>query len=359
MSCFHRKWNIHGRYLHTILSDDDIPETVKYKNRHFMYQHSETGKFHTKYGYFTDLTDEQRDQYVLTEIIFDFAQIEKDVLESRYTPRSTLDLRRLEYHEFVVRKNMGFNVWKLHILDCKTFTFKPIDYYDEQFEILCDYHVPNTALCAKEIIDTSLAESLLSTLIPNKNKILEFRQLCYRIFVEPQAETRIFYDYYRDTYHLTILLNNIFYQLYGKPSLESRDYFTKNKVWKTKKTANIRYAVVRENQHYSIDKMMHEFKNMGIRNIVVCVRNPKQNIYQEMPFLRLVEANCKKIKKQFNVTGLCPCAECMKIKKRFDEFDGEIQQSIKDGNVHPNVGVFYLMPEMMFINFFKYVVTKV
>lgn len=294
--CWHRLYNQNNKryfknekYLFNSLSNIDYYDLLYYNWKHYGYINIKDGSVISAFDYFIKLQflPDLDEEYELIEIIFDYDAIEKDIVETKYSKYCAT--RDLLYCEFPMKIKNPSNVIK--ILNCETGEMYNMDYYDKKDEILYKYTLPIHIFHTRPISNTKVVDKLMSAISIHQDKIAEYKDFCRNIFVEPNTgDTKIFFDCCGKYNYFAYWLIEAVLALTSKIVLTSDDYFIR--LIKIKSKYCNRLAIIKKNDELSdisLSRMIKEFENIGIKNIMICHRDKNHNIYNEDSFVAYYE----------------------------------------------------------------------
>ena len=225
---------------------------------------------------------ETLERYITKELIFTDTNIEynfhfNNLLQNIVTKCYVKNPKyyELQYNEFIVSYSN-----KKYILDALSYTFINIDTITNQ--IIIDTKSILRPINIDTTIDTFIVDDILNSLIIYPEKIIEFKKLCYTIFVKSSDSINIFYDYCsQEEYLLSGWLCDLLYTLLGdKYILHSYNHYENiDESIQLIKLIKPRCVFITMHKHFSIDKMIDEFIILGITNIIIKNNDNTQNIY--------------------------------------------------------------------------------
>jgi hypothetical protein len=138
------------------------------------------------------------------------------------------------------------------------------------------------------------------------DKILEYKKICYNIFVNESKDIHIFYDYNnynRNNFSglLTAYISDLYYSIFGYSCLYSDQYYDNKKIKITNKP---RLGVIYKNNKYSIEKQINDYKNIGITNIIISIKDDNKCIYNNNNYLELLDEINNIVKKSNKITHI-------------------------------------------------------
>ena len=200
----------------------------------------------------------------------------------------------LKYHEYMVPSNStNNNSFGYKLLNTISFEFHDIDVLNNK--IITGDDSGSGILQIRDNIDTDIVDSILDSLIINKNKLKKFRNICYNIMVQ-QSDTMIFYDYSDGWNLLTNWLQNLMRIISSdKYYLYSSHYYDNIKNYKKEiKQGIYRCVIITPHNKFTLKKMVSDFQKLGMQNIFVSWKHESKNIYDVSNFKNFLQ-NKKKL----------------------------------------------------------------
>ena len=217
---------------------------------------------------------------------YDFSSIHEDILTNCYFKKSDLikyDIfYNLKYHEYLVTcESNGY-----FLFNSLNFTFKQIDDEITNNKILQLKDSSVRGLYIKNIVDISIVNDILNSLINTETK-RRYKQLTYSLLVEQNEKQIIFYDY--NECLLTSWLKDLLFALKGEEF-----YMSSCEYYETKRDIdNHRCIMIYKDQKLSIKKQIEYFCKLGFRNIIVCQEDNMNNMYNIVNFKKYFQDNKK------------------------------------------------------------------
>ena len=233
------------------------------------------------------------------ELEYNWKKIINDISNNCYVKQ--LKKYVLKYHEYIIvsksTKNNSQIVYKL--LDTIDFKFHNIDILGNK--IITGKCCGNRILNIYKNINTNIVDMILNSLIINTVELKKFKILCYNVIVK-QLEPIIFYDYSDKWGLLTTWLGDILYTISSENYyLNSDDYYNNiDNCQKKIKNGIYRYVIIKPHPKNDIKKMIDDFKNLEIKNIIVVCKDKTKNIYDIDRFKNFLKNNKKLILSKIN-----------------------------------------------------------
>ena len=240
----------------------------------------------------TDITNPDYNKiYKNINIEFNYNKIIDDICKKCYN--KNIQFYNFKYNEYLIY-NHDTNY---HILDTINLTYTGIDCYNT----IILYHNATTVFHINnfETINTNIVNDILKTLIIDNNILIKYKRLCYNIIVE-QREQIIFYDYYSDRHLLSTWLNDMLYAIssridnyYDNNYIKyhyDKDYIKIIKKYKPR-VVFINYYNQPTFTDKQIKKIIIELGNLGIKNIIICEKNYKKNMYNHSQYIEYIVNN--------------------------------------------------------------------
>jgi hypothetical protein len=139
-------------------------------------------------------------------------------------------------------------------------------------------------------IDTNIVNIILNKIIKKKyyKKILEYKKICYNVFVNQSTDITIFYDNNNTKYYglFTYWLSNAYERICGYSCLTDSNYLEYNKI--------ARFGVISSSTNDHI-KLINEYKKLGIKNIIVCTNDTNTMYNNEQESLLYCKKTCNNL----------------------------------------------------------------
>ena len=260
----------------------------------YQYKHKITGEIinWNAYREITTIDEEnyisigKNEMYKFLDVEYDVDKIQEDILKVCYIKK--YDDYELKYNEYVISNNRGYGV-EYFVFNSFTFTFIIVDEIIGN-KILTNKDSGQRRLYIKNIIDISMVDDILNSLISNETK-RQYKKLAYNLLVEQEDSQIIFYDY--NSCLLTTWIRDLLYTIRGRKSYVSSSDYYENKL-EFKKLIKInkpRFVIIRAINKISIEKQITDFCNLGFKNIIICQDDKMNNMYNILNFRKYLQDN--------------------------------------------------------------------
>jgi hypothetical protein len=276
-------------------------------------------------------------EYKIIDVKYNYKKIITDIIQKCYVENPTY--YELKYNEYAVRINE-----KMRLYNSINGDICDLDEYNKNDIIYNQSNNTNHIITKSldEPINTSIVSIILENLIKNPETIKEYNVLCYNILVEQSNNTTIFYDYYDDLPLLCEWLRDAYRRLTNNIILYSKDYYNDIKKYNDMIKTKIPRIVIIDTKHLvkekSTEEMIENFKNKGIKNIIVIQKDNKKTIYKNLNnFIKYIHESANII---------TPHLDCSFLKKYNNEED------VLKNIIYPDT-IFY-KPDLLCMNFIKW-----
>ena len=228
-------------------------------------------------------------EFKFVDLIWNEEEIIKDIIDKCYTKTPTI--YKLKYNEYIIMNkkkhySYGQSVEFL-VFNSETKTIQLIDNYNE-IGIIHEIKVCKVLFRMEEKndfnkINISIVEKILNWFILDKSKLNQYKKLCYSIFVKPEDKGIVFYDYHNNDFYgyLTNFISELCYKLNSSENCIYSEYYYEDIINYKKiiKNNNIRLVIITKHEKHSFEKMISDFMKLGIKNIIVNIKDKNKNIY--------------------------------------------------------------------------------
>ena len=202
------------------------------------------------------LDNTEQNKYEKNNVEYNVEKILEDTIKKCFAKK--YDLYNLNYNEYVI-SNIIFN--------SENFTFTPCDELISD-KILTSPERLRCLFCIKNIINISIIDDILNSLITNDIKV-QYKKLVYNLIVKQEENKITFYDYNEGL--LTIWISDLLYNISGYKFIVSGCNYYDDKIEfrKILKTHKYRCVIIYTRKDITIENQIKDFHKLGFRNIIV------------------------------------------------------------------------------------------
>jgi len=259
----------------------------------YLLKNKTTNEFISYYDYLKlDNTEQNKYESKNCNIKYNVEKILEDTIKKCIVKK--YDLYNLNYCEYafsIFRINNNSSSVSYVIYNSEKVTFTPVDELISD-KILTEDCVGNRSFFIKNIINISIVDDILNSLITNDIKI-QYKKLVYNLIVKQEEKQIIFYDYNEGL--LTTWIKDLLYSIrscsYKIYALSYEYYDDKIAFKKLLKIHNCRCIIIREIKWITIEQQIKDFHKLGFRNIIVNQNDKKNSMYDIVNYRKYLHDN--------------------------------------------------------------------
>lgn len=228
----------------------------------------------------------------LIKLNYNYDKIINDIIKNCYIKDPSI--YNFSYCEHILNPNNKLNLTDpntYYIYNAKTkqiTNINDIDKIIDEKNYFCQYSIGS--IIDINNINTNIVNIILNKIIKKKyyKKILEYKKICYNVFVNQSTDITIFYDNNNTKYYglFTYWLSNAHERICGYSCLTDSNYLEYNKI--------ARFGVISSTTNDHI-KLITEYKKLGIKNIIVCTNDTNTMYNNEQESILYCKETCNNL----------------------------------------------------------------